>query len=256
MESNKIIFNIFLISCVVLFFSLSFGIFSAVSEFTMINSKNTTITFEGEGKVSIIPNIAQFSFTVSAKEFELEKARDIVTRDVERIYKYLKNNEDIEKKDIKTTRYDISPVYEYIQGLNRRSTRTFTGYRISHTTMIIIRELDRAGKILAEVSKGDIYDVSNIVFTNEEKELKESKNNALALAIKDAKSKAKNIAKQTNLKLGRIASVNIERKDQYYSQRGFSSVSLEDSSYKTSSVPLETGENEINEKVSLTYYIK
>ena len=83
MDTSNKTNKIFILSATVLMFTASLGVFSFISYQRVAENKNSTITFSGEGTVSSTPNIAEFTFNISAERDELKQAREEVTKKVD-----------------------------------------------------------------------------------------------------------------------------------------------------------------------------
>lgn len=111
------------------------------------------------------------------------------------IYKALKE-QGIPKEDIKTIHFSLHPQYDYIK------RKKFKGFQLRHTFLVEIRDIEKTGEILDKIIEAGATDISNIVFTSDELEQHES--TAREKALKNAKEKAKTLAKSAGIKLGEI----------------------------------------------------
>lgn len=160
----------------------------------------------------------------------------------------------VESKDIKTTSFNLNPVYNWTE----KDGRVLVGYEVSQDVTLKVRDLDKMGDIIARTTEKGANQVGNITFTiDDEFELK---NEAREMAINKAKEKAELIAKQTGMKLGKIKSVE----ESYYSPMmdyGYRNTSKEmlgtgvmmDAMEAPS---IEVGQNEVRVEVSLVYEVK
>ncbi len=207
-----------------------------------------TITVSGEGSVFVRPDIATISVGVTKVHKDAGEAQAQATEVMNKVAEFLEKK-DVEKKDIKTTIYDISPNYEY---LPNRAPR-ITEYRVHHVFQVKIRDLAKVGEILSGVGAVGANDIGSLSFTVDDPEV--SKKEAREEAIKETKEKAKILSKQLGVRLKKIIS--------YYESDGFPGPIF----YETASfggkggdypapVPVPTGENEIKINVSITYEIK
>lgn len=160
----------------------------------------------------------------------------------------------VESKDIKTTSFNLNPVYNWTD----KDGRVLVGYEVSQDVTLKVRDLDKMGDIIAKTTEKGANQVGNITFTiDDEFELK---NEAREMAINKAKEKAELIAKQTGMKLGKIKSVE----ESYYAP-------IMDYGYRNAakemlgsgvmmdfmeSPSIEAGQNEVRVEVSLVYEVK
>jgi uncharacterized protein YggE len=159
----------------------------------------------------------------------------------------------VEDKDIKTTDYQLSPVYNWTE----KSGQVLVGYQVSQNVTLKIRDLEKIGDIIAKTTEQGANQVGNIGFTiDDEYDLK---NQARALAIEKAKEKAAMIASESGLKLGKLVGV-YENSVSPVPMMDYSNVRLEMKSVAgadaISSPSIESGQNEVKVEVTLTYKIK
>ena len=163
------------------------------------------------------------------------------------IISFLKNDLKIADKDLKTTGYNIYPQYEY----TKDGKRIFLGYRITQTLEVKIRDLSKVGDVLEGTVDKGTNEIGSLQFTNDD--LERIKVEARKLAIDNATEKSKTLTSQLGVKLGKI-------------------VSFSEGTLWPTPVPylkeavgvgggeiapqIETGENEINVNVSITYEIE
>src|SRR3989344_8060496 len=117
-----------------------------------INPAYNSISVTGEGEAVSVPDIASFSFTVSADAKSVSDAQDQVTKKMDVVLEGLKALS-IEEKDIKTTDYSVWPKYTY-ESMVCSSTfcppsrQVPDGYTANHSISIKIRKTQDAGKAL------------------------------------------------------------------------------------------------------------
>ena len=254
MGDTNSIKNIFFLSATFLMFAASLGVFSFISNQRVTENENSTITFEGKGTVSSTPNIAEFTFNISAERDELKQARKEVTKKVDDIYNYLLKEKKLDKKDVKTTAYNIRPNYDYISEGRFGGKRVFRGYEVSHTTSVKIKNIDDTSEIISAVSDKKPSYVSNLTFKIDDEDMQKLQDESIAIAIANAKKRAKDIALKTNTKLGKIQSIYIERNY----NRGLQSYAVSKSSGAefTQDIQTEVGENDVTSSVRITYRLR
>lgn len=223
---------------------------------------SNTISFDGKGEVSASPDIATINFTLTASEKDLKTAQDKVTAKEKSALSFL-DTQKIEKKDIKTENYSTYPKYDYgypcyntynSMGLPCRSNApTIVGYEVSENISVKVRDIAKAGDVVRGI--GDIG-VSNINGPNfsidKEDELKAQ---ARKLAIDDAKTKAKILAKDLGVNLVRIVSFSEGGNYSYPMYSNAMGAAKADVASAPAPV-LPTGENKITSRVTITYEIR
>lgn len=172
-----------------------------------MNATNT-ITVTGEGKVERAPDTAKVTFSVKNEAKDLKTAQDAVSTKIDAVTKALKDL-GIEEKHIKTDSYNSYPQYTYQQpicygGNCPTPTPTVRGYEVSHTVTVSIKNLDSVNGVLGALGTAGVTDLSgpNFGFEDDDAVAREAR----ALAIADAKTEAKLLAKSLGVKLVRIVS--------------------------------------------------
>ena len=221
-----------------------------------------TINVSGEGEVSATPDIASFSFSVKEEAKTVEQAQKKATEKTNAVLGFL-NKEGINESDIKTTGYNIYPRYEWwtkeIQCfaepcISPERERQLVAYEVSQNITVKLDDIAEAGKILAGIGSLEVSNVSGLSFDIEEKE--ELQREARQIAIEEAKSKAKQLAKDLGVKLVRIVSYSSSEGNNY-SRFEVMEASMAFGKGGDMAIPeIPTGENEIKTTVYITYEIK
>ena len=216
------------------------------------------ISVNGTGEAVAIPDIATFSFTVSETAKTVAEAQEKATAKINSALDAVKK-EGVAENDIKTLSYNINPKYEY-QGVPCTiyscppSRSILTGYEVSQTTEVKIRDLSKAGALFTTIGSAGVQNVNGLNFTIDN--IEEVKAMARAEAIADARTKAGTIAKQLGVRLVRITSY-YDSSDQpgpyYYGRGGDTAVSVAE---KAVPPQVPTGEQEIVSNVTVSYEIK
>src|SRR3990167_7589733 len=129
-----------------------------------------TINVSGEGEVFAVPDTATFSVTVQETAKDVQTAQAAATKKNNDIIAYLKGV-GIDEKDIQTTDYNIYPQYEYGTQICPMGSycppgkQTLTGYQVSQTLTIKVRDTKKAGDLLSGVGSRGATNVSGLSFT-------------------------------------------------------------------------------------------
>ncbi len=170
------------------------------------NSYNT-ITVEGDHEVFAAPDIATISFGARSEEKELTDAQANVEKTISAAITAIKTL-GVDEKDIKTTYYNSFPVYKYNDKCTdygcQSGERVLTGYEVSQTVSITIRDLDKVSGVLAAAGNAGASDMNGPSFDIENRD--ELMQEARKEAIKEAKEKAKVLANELDVNLGKIVS--------------------------------------------------
>ena len=231
--------------------------------------EENTISVTGTAKTSSAPDVATFSFTVKETNKDTKEAQKVINKKVSKILDGLKSL-DVNKKDIKTASYNIYPKYEWVQvkkkeevapdgtvyfpGNNQK--RVQVGFDVSQNISVKLRDLEKVPEALTLFAENGVENLNgpNLVIDDPEKLKEETR----LKAIKKAKAKAKRLASDLGVKLGKIVSFNDQSGGYQPVYRNnlmmAKSVAIaEDAAYAPS---LPAGENEIKSTVTITYKIK
>lgn len=228
------------------------------------NPATDTITVNGQGSASIAPDIASISFTVEHKETTVAAAQKKTTDQTNAAIAYLEK-QNIDKKDVRTTSYNIYPEYSsetcvcpagsyYCPPC--RTNSTITGYRVSQSIEVKVRDLDATGTIIGGLGEMGVQNLYGPNLTLDDPAA--GYNAARADAIAKAKAQAHILADQLGVRLGRIVSFS-ESSGGYFYGKAYPAA-LEaygrggDASAPAPEIP--TGENEYTAHVSITYEIR
>ncbi|MBI2038770.1 MAG: SIMPL domain-containing protein [Candidatus Niyogibacteria bacterium] len=157
-----------------------------------------TITVTGEGKVLAKPDIGIVTFSVWRESKDVGTAQEQATKATNAIVDYLKGA-GVEEKDLKTTSYNITPMYDYT-----RSGSVFRGYQIRQSFELKIRDLAKVGSHLTKIAGLGANEVGSLRFDVDNIEALRAE--ARAKAIADAKAKAKQLARDLRVDLDDIVS--------------------------------------------------
>ena len=174
-----------------------------------------SFTVSGEGKITAIPDVAQFTFSIITEGGkDIAKLQKENTEKGNKIIGFIKS-QSVEDKDIKTQNYNLEPRYQYFncyQPMDGKSKSCpppeIVGYTIRQTVSIKVRDFFKIGDILAGAIENGANSVSQLSF--EIDDIDKIKNQAREEAIKKAKEKAENIAKAGNFRLGKLLSIEEE----------------------------------------------
>lgn len=219
------------------------------------------ISFSGEGEVFAVADVATFSFSVVEEGKTPTEAQELATEKMNKAIEYLKKQE-IEDKDIKTSNYNVYPKYEWQREVNcftidcPRNNQVLIGYEVNQSIIVKVRNIDNAGMVLAGIGELGVNNISGLNFTIDDEDA--LKREARKLAIEDAKSKAKELAKDLNVKLVRIVNFSESGAYPYYATKAaFSDEMMIAGIGGGGAVPeIPVGENRISSNITITYEIR
>lgn len=199
-QKPKYIYRLFGLFLIVLIIFLAAEARNVLRKYAYIGKSEQmpyTITISGEGKVTAIPDIATFSIGVITEKKEVGAAQTENTKKMNEIIDELKKI-GIDKEDIKTNYYNISPQYDWLE----KGRQVLRGYQVNQTVTVKVRDLDRVGEVLGKAGTLGANNVSGLNFTIDEPE--KLRQQAREEALLAAKKKAEALAKVAGVKLGKL----------------------------------------------------
>lgn len=217
-----------------------------------------TISVSGYGEAVAVPDIATFTFSVVSEKSTVAAAQADATTKANATTAYLKSA-GIAERDIQTTDYMVSPMYDYVQqacsnGICPGGRQVLRGYQVRQTTTVKVRDTAKAGELLGGVGEKGATEVSSLQFTFDDPNKIEDE--ARTEAIADAKAKADELAKQLGVRIVRVVSFSESGSGvppmPYYARGGATAQALD----AKSAPEISTGENKVISNVSITYEIR
>ncbi len=172
-----------------------------------------TISISGEGKVTVIPDIAFVTLGLSVEKAKVADAQTENTKTMNSLIEKLKGL-DIEKKDIQTSSYNIYPNYDYNYG--KQTLRSYTVYQ---EVQVKLRKTDKVDDVLKLAGDLNLNQIGGLSFNIDEPE--QYRQEARVKAMENAKQKADDLAKVMGVKLGKV--VSFSEGDSYMPQPYYSS---------------------------------
>ncbi|BFT94204.1 MAG: SIMPL domain-containing protein [Minisyncoccus archaeiphilus] len=223
---------------------------------TMINEKikpneNNLITVTGTGEIYAVPDIGVVTISVRTEKDTVETVTTENNKKINAIVSFLKGK-GIEEKDIKTTNFNINPVYSWNPDSGERKNN---GYEANQGITVKIREIAKAGEIIAGATENGANDISNLSFIVDDNE--SVKDQARKVAIDNAKEKAKILEEQLGVKMVKI--VNFSEGSYIPTQSSYDAYNAGGSMMKeaarVSAPDIQAGESKIISTVTITYSI-
>ncbi len=263
-EYKKLFFRSLLALMIVLFVFVAVKSMTEFRSYDSLGNKvENTISFSGYGEVFAVPDIANIDFTISKDAKTVKEAQDGVAQIEKKSLDFLRSNS-VADKDIKTTNSSFYPKYEYVYDKtsvvctqygcpSTPGKNVIVGYTASENITVKIRNTDDAGKIIQGLGTAGVSNLNGPNFAIDKED--DLKIQARKLAIDDAKAKAKSLAKDLGVRLGKITS---------FSESGYNpapmmygkAMMLDSVSATSSPAEMPTGENKISSDVTITYELK
>mgnify|MGYP001567058351 CR=1 FL=1 len=221
------------------------------------NKIPNTISFSGHGEVMAVPDIANIYFTITKDDKTVKDAQAGVAVIEKKALDLLKAK-GVADKDIKTANASFYPKYEYRQAVCLQGycppsgKQVLVGYTASESITVKIRNTDSVGDIMQGLGITGVSDLNGPNFAIDKEDALKAQ--ARKLAIDDAKIKAKVLAKDLGVRLGKITS---------FSENGnypimYAKSAMMDSAVGGAPAPavIPKGENTISSDVTITYEIR
>lgn len=238
---------------IVIFFVLLFAFVKFVgpipfSVTSFVTTKTDTFSVTGEGKATAVPDIAIVSAGVQAQGATVQIIQDELNAKMNKISEAVKKI-GIDAKDIQTSNYSISPMYDYSRGTPR-----ITGYQASSNLTIKIRAMDKANSVIDAATASGANNIGNVTFDVSDKT--KAENQARSLAIEEAKAKAQIAAKAAGFTLGRVINYSENTGGEVRPLPLMAKADMGLGAGSAPSTQVEPGSSEITIDVSLSYEIR
>jgi uncharacterized protein YggE len=214
-----------------------------------LSNQQVGIWVNGEGKVSVTPDLAVLQLGIEAQSTTVSDAQSQASAAMDAVMKVLKDN-GVADKDIKTQYFSINRVTRWV---DKTQTEEVIGYRVTNLVTVKIRAIAKAGDIIDTVAEagGDLTRINSISFTveNPAAAQKEAREKAMA----DAKAKAEQLAKASGVTLGKPTYVNDTSYFATYAVPMAGGFAGRDAA--AVSTPISPGETDITVNIQVTYAI-
>lgn len=213
-----------------------------------------TFSVDGTGDIDATPDLATFSVTVVTDGGKnVAEVQGANTEKMNKVHAFLVER-GIEKKDLKTGQYNLSPRYDYTPcNAGDCKAPTISGYSLTQTLDVKVRDTTQLGDLLSGVVENGANTVSGVSFVVDDDEA--VKDAARKEAIADAKRKALATAKAAGFRLGKLVTLYENSNPMGYG--GMGGDGAESALMKANAAPVvEPGTQSTKVQVTLTYEIK
>ncbi len=205
------------------------------------------ITVQGTGKVSLKPDTARITFGVVSQKKNAKEAMDATSAAMEKVLAALKA-QSIKDEDVRTTGVNVYASYDY-----SGKTRELTGYEASNQVSVTVRDLAKFGELIDVVITAGANSMDGVQFVLDDDT--KAYNEALKLAVKDAKAKADLLAAEISAKTGRVvrlAEGGTQSVQPMYDYRTSAAAAM---AMDAKAAPISVGTMEVSASVEITYEI-
>ena len=200
------------------------------------------MTVTGNGEIAAEPDYAQIQIEVRTQGKDVSVAQQENAVIMNRVIGSLMAL-NIPREDIQTANYEISPMYDYIEG-----RQVFRGYEVQNAITVKIMDISQAGTVIDTAVLNGANQVSAIQF-----KIEDSANyyrQALRLAIVDAHAKAVAMAEAMHVSIQPIPIEIIEESNHAIPFPVFKSVQMSNQEIMT---PIEQGTMLINATIRVKF---
>lgn len=217
---------------------LSIGLFLG----TLAGAETAQIHVQGSGTISTEPDMATISLGVTTEARSATAAMAKNNDLAQKVYAAL-TDLGVAEKDIQTNSINLSPRYSRS---NSSQVSKLTGFLAQNRLSIRVKDLDSLGSVLDHVITLGVTDIGSLQFGLQEPT--RAKDEALALAVMDARRQAEAIAEAAGVSLGPVTSIS------HASANAPRPVAME-MAMARDAVPIARGEVGISANVSVTFAI-
>ena len=205
---------------------------------------NRFITVTGVGTISIVPDAIRFSATVSTVGTTNAAALSSASKSAAAVRATLKDA-GIATKDIRSANISVYPEYNWTQETGTK----ITGYRASQSFDVLVRTSSKAGTIIEAVVKagGDSVQLGGVIPTTLNPTL--ATEEARAVAVANAKSKASSYAKLLGTSIGKVLSLEEQSSPVYSSPFPMAKAGAADAA----AVEIDLGEQDVTVTITVRW---
>ncbi len=224
----------------------SFVVAAGVKSFNIATPEQKFISVSGSASIFVVPDTASISVGVltSAKTAGEASAKNAAAMTA--VIGALKNL-GLTDAEIRTSFLSIQPEYNFSAGTP--SIQTISGYSASNNVQVTTKSLEKLSNIVDKSVAAGANQVGGISFTVSEEKQKQVSNELLANAIKDAQTKANNLAQSLNVRIAGVRTASI-------SEPGFPQPFSIVAQGLGTATPIQPGETRVTLSVQITYTIE
>jgi uncharacterized protein len=227
-------------------FSIAFAALSPAQSLERLidTSNDRWVEVGGEGSVSAAPDFARVTLGVTTTAKNAGEAMAANAKAANALVSLIKA-EGVAPADIQTSDLSISPVFSQ-PAPGQTSAPTITGYNVSNSVAVTVRDLPRLGALLDKAAGGGANSIYGIGFGHNNPSA--LLDNARPLAVADARRKAEIYANAGGARIGRLMVLTEEagRQPPVAFSRAYASSSAAPN-------PIEAGEDKLTVTVTARF---
>ena len=181
---------------VVLFMLFSVGLVLSYFSVFINNTSVRTVTVQGEGIVFVEPDVAILNLSIDTRNEDISVAMAENTQTVNRVVGVIQAM-GVAEMDIQTSNFWIQPEWDW----SREGVRTQVGHTVNNSLTVIVRDIEFVGQVLTAALNAGATSAGGIrLEISDQRSVYEE---ALAIAMTEAKRKAEVLADLSDNRLGR-----------------------------------------------------
>ena len=224
------------------------GSVSAQSDSTV---NDNVIHSSGTGNVIGTPDRAQVTFSVQTENTDVKRAQSENSARMNTVIDALIAS-GIPRDALKTTGYNIYPVYEDSVGIMKPKVKT---YRVTNTLTVTLHDVSKTGEVIDIAVDNGINQADSIRFMLSDQQQKVLRTEALKKAVDQARSDADTVASAMGTAVTGVKNADISG--------GYYPVMFENYQYAgngdmkmASATPVQPGDITVSASVTITYTIR
>ncbi|XID92137.1 SIMPL domain-containing protein [Paenibacillaceae bacterium WGS1546] len=222
---------------------------ASAAESTAAKTPPYTVTVGASGSVKVEPDVAYLNLAVETRGSKATEAQQANADKFAAVEKALYETFGIDKKDVRTTGFDVQPEYNYTE----KEGRVLKGYIAVHAIQVTYRKLPDIGKLFDALTAAGANRLDGVQFSTEKKEQYEQE--ALKKAMENAQAKASVLATSANRQLKGVVTIvqgDVSSNPILYAQAESAKMVARDMAMGASS-SVQSGQIEIAAQVTVQY---
>lgn len=163
--------------------------------------ENRTVSVDGNGEIVVEPDIARVDLAVSIFSKDLRAAKQEADKAIASLLEVMRRLK-VADDDVTATTLQVIPRFDYDD-----DEYQFIGYEIARSMTVIFRQPKRLDELLDASIEAGANRIDEIELESSKED--ELKKKALALAITDAKEKARTVATGFGANVGQVQKVDV-----------------------------------------------
>lgn len=252
-KKDNTLVNILAVGIVIIALVLAFGSKSSVNISGSGQAQQNTISVSGQAEMTVDSDQAELYVKIETTKTTAQEAKDENSETSESVESALRR-EGVKKEEIETSRYSIHPKYDY----NRVTGKsTLVGYTVTNVLKVTTNDMDNIGELIDAAVDAGANGFDQISFGLSEEKQEDVNAAVLLKASDEAAAKAKSLAKNLNVNLGKLSSIT--ESNFYYAPYRYAMADVEEAVFaKGAPVPTSISPQDVTVRatVSLAYEIE